>query len=143
MRKVAAFVIKFIMTLAVLWIILGLFFGISFRNIVIMSIILTIASFLVDMFILPKVGNIVAAVGDFALAYFGIWLISSFLFTENIAVKPITTGAFLSAIVILVGELFYHRYLRNSVFNHVDDDDQHYTNRNILQHEFSKEFDED
>lgn len=131
------------MTLAVLWVVLGLLFGVSFGNILIISIILTVASFLVDMFILPKVGNIVAAVGDFALAYFGIWFISSFLFTGNVTAQSIITGAFLSAFVILIGELFYHRYLRNSVFDHVDDDDQHYTNKNILQHEFSREFEPD
>lgn len=137
MKYTLAFIIKFIMTTAVLWIVLGLFFNVSFTDILITSIILTAIAFAVDILILPRVGNIVAAVGDFALAYIGIWVIGEYFFNGTFSVS---TAAFLSAWFIIVGELFYHRYLRNQVFDNVDESGN-YTPTNNLQTEAGEELD--
>src|SRR5699024_1259177 len=144
MRKTGAFIIKFIMLTVALWLVLGLVYGVSFGNILTTSIILTIVSFLIDMYVLPRVGNVVAAVGDFAIAYFGIWLIGGYMLYEPFTVRSVTTAAFLSAVLILVGELFYHRYLRNYVFDNVDAGGEHYRLKDDqLQVEVSEEFDPD
>ncbi|KGR90611.1 hypothetical protein CD30_10420 [Ureibacillus massiliensis 4400831 = CIP 108448 = CCUG 49529] len=134
-----AFFIKLVMTVAVLWIVLGLFFGVSFGDILIISALLTVIAFVGDIFILPLTGNIGAAVGDFILAFLGVWVLGSFLFNNNVAVL---SAAFLSALFIAAGELYFHRYLRDHVFEDVDRPNN-YNRVNNLQTEFSEDFDTD
>lgn len=127
----------------VLWIVLGLYFNVSFGSILVASIILTTVTFLVDIYLLPRIGNIMAAVGDFAIVYFGLWFIGRFILNEAFSLISITNAAFMSAFLILIGELVYHRYLRNVVFENVQDADKHYKQKEdkILQTEVSREFD--
>lgn len=141
MRRFTAFIIKFIMMTLALWIVLGLYFRVSLGSILIASIILTTVTFLVDIYLLPRVGNIIAAVGDFALVFFGLWFIGRYILTE---VFSVTTAAFMSAVLLFIGELFYHRYLRNQVFE-MGDKDKHYRQSptKILETEASQEFDDD
>ena len=73
MKYVLAFFIKLVLTTGILWVTLGLLFQISFSSLMITSLILTAVAFAGDMLILPRIGSIAAAVGDFALAYIGIW----------------------------------------------------------------------
>ncbi|MEI3612862.1 DUF2512 family protein [Pseudogracilibacillus sp. SO30301A] len=143
MRRITAFIIKFIMMTFVLWIVLGLYFNVSFGSILVASIILTTVTFLVDIYLLPRIGNIMAAVGDFAIVYFGLWFIGRFILNEAFSLISITNAAFMSALLILIGELFYHRYLLNVVFENVQDDDKHYKQKEdkILQTEVANEFD--
>ena len=143
MRRITAFIIKFIMMTLVLWIVLGLYFNVSFGSILVATIILTTVTFLVDIYLLPRIGNIMAAVGDFAIVYFGLWFIGRFILNEAFSLISITNAAFMSAFLILIGELVYHRYLRNIVFENVQDADKHYKQKEdkILQTEVSKEFD--
>lgn len=143
MRRITAFIIKFIMMTLVLWIVLDLYFNVSFGSILVASIILTTVTFLVDIYLLPRIGNIMAAVGDFAIVYFGLWFIGRFILNEAFSLISITNAAFMSAFLILIGELVYHRYLRNVVFENVQDADKHYKQKEdkILQTEVSREFD--
>lgn len=142
MRRITAFIIKFIMMTLVLWIVLDLYFNVSFGSILVASIILTTVTFLVDIYLLPRIGNIMAAVGDFAIVYFGLWFIGRFILNEAFSLISITNAAFMSAFLILIGELVYHRYLRNVVFENVQDADKHYKQKEdkILQTEVSREF---
>ncbi|BDH63373.1 membrane protein [Lysinibacillus sp. PLM2] len=139
MRYTKAFFIKLVMTVAVLWVVLGLFFNVSFGDILIISALLTVIAFVGDIFILPLIGNIGAAVGDFILAFLGVWVLGSFLFNDNV---PVLSASLLSALFIAAGELYFHRYLRNHVFEGVDRP-SNYTRVNNLQTEFSEEFDAD
>lgn len=110
LKYVTALLIKFVMVTLVLWVVLGAFFNISFGDILITSILLTGAAFLIgDLFILPKYGNPIATIADFGLALLGVWLLGALLFEQ-----PISLGAaaFLSAIVIAIGEFFFHMYLQ-------------------------------
>ncbi|WP_017797553.1 YndM family protein [Oceanobacillus kimchii] len=136
MKYVSAFLLKFILLFVTLWIILGLFFNVSLSDIITTSIILAVIAFAGDMFILPKIGNVAAAVSDFALAYIGIWIIGTFLFEGT---APIMTAAFISAFFISITELLYHRYLRNFVFDNVDKSNNYRTSTSF-QTEVSKEF---
>lgn len=137
MKYTLAFFIKLALTLILLWATLGVIFNVSFTDILITGLLLTVIAFAGDMWILPKIGNVAAAVSDFALAYLGIWIIGSYLFGGS--VLSIDTAAFLAAFLITVCELFYHRYLRNFVFNHVDRKQDHFET-NSLQTEISDEF---
>ncbi|WP_087971958.1 YndM family protein [Oceanobacillus rekensis] len=113
MKYLGPLIIKFLMTTAVLWIVLGLFFGVTFGDIIMTSIILTVVASLGDLFILPRIGNTAASIADFALAWVVVWLAGINMYGEGIAIG---TAAFVSAIAITVGEVFLHRYLKNSVF---------------------------
>lgn len=128
-----------------LWIVLGLFFGVSFGNILLIGTILTIVGFVGDVFILPNLGglaNMKAAAGDFVLAFLVVWILGTMLFGQNITVL---SAAFLSSLFIGVGEMFYHRYFRDRVIDTVMEPDKNkgytYTPR-IAQTEFSEDFDE-
>ena len=113
MKYLGPLLIKFLMTTAVLWIVLGLFFGVTFGDIVATSIILTIVASLGDLFVLPRIGNTAASIADFVLAWAVIWLVGSNIYEAGIAIG---TAAFVSAIAITAFEVFFHRYLKSSVF---------------------------
>ncbi len=117
MKYITAFIVKLVMITAVLWIVLSLFFGVNFGDVLVTTIILTPIAFAGDVYVLPKIGNIMAVLGDFALCFVGIWFIGIYIFE---GVFPLITASFLAALVISVGELIYHRYLRNNVFTNVD-----------------------
>jgi uncharacterized SAM-binding protein YcdF (DUF218 family) len=113
MKYLGPLVIKFLMTTAVLWIVLGLFFGVTFGDIIMTSIILTVVASLGDLFILPRIGNTSASIADFALTWAIVWMVGSNMYGDGIAIG---TAGFVSAIAITVGEVFFHRYLKNLVF---------------------------
>jgi len=131
------------MVLAVLWVVLGWFYGVSFIDILLTSVVLTVVAYVADVYILPRVGNVFAAIMDFILATAVIWIMGSFLFEEPIALG---TASFISAIIITIGELMFHRYMKKQVFDkkpeRVDTDDKTYSGQpSNLQTEFGSEFD--
>lgn len=141
MQYTKAFFIKLAMTIAILWIVLGLFYGISFGNILLIGSLLTIVAFVGDVFILPKVGNAIASVSDLFLAFFAIWGLGTWVYGEN---TSMFAAAFLSALFIGVGEMFYHRYFRDHVIETVQEPEKNkgYTFTPRVQTEFSQDFDE-
>lgn len=95
---------------AVLWIILGGVFEVPFADILITSLVLTGASFIIgDLYVLPKIGNIGASMVDFVLALAGIWAIGSILYEGPI---QLGSASLLSAIGIALGELLVHWYMK-------------------------------
>ena len=112
MKFIKPLLVKFVMIMAVLWIVLGLF-GVSFTDILLTSIVLTGVSYIGDMFILPRVGNITATIADFGLAFVLIWLMGSILYEG-----PILLGlaSLISSIIITGGEFIFHKYLQKQVF---------------------------
>ena len=136
-------VMKFVMTLAVLWIVLGWFYGISFTDILILSLIITGIGYVADLYILPRAGNVFASALDFGLALLIVWFLGAYLFEDPV---PLATAAILSAIALTIGELFFHRYMERLRGNDTGDtmtmeDQRGYYNRTDLQTEFGKEFD--
>ncbi|WP_019414875.1 YndM family protein [Paenisporosarcina sp. TG20] len=112
--NIKALLIKFIMCTAVLWIVLGLFYGVPFSDVLITSVFLTVFAYALDVLVLPRVGNVFALMGDFVLAWAGIWILGSFLFPELI---PLGTASLIAAIIITIGEVFFHRYMAEEVFD--------------------------
>ncbi|WP_174614527.1 YndM family protein [Virgibacillus ihumii] len=110
MDYVKALVIKLVMITAVLWIVLGAFYGVSVGDILLTSVLLTGVSFLGDVFILPIFGNASAALGDFGLLFAGVWILGIFLFEGNFSLG---SAALISAAIIAVGEYFLHNYMEN------------------------------
>ncbi|WP_147534650.1 YndM family protein [Bacillus marasmi] len=112
MKHVKAMIIKFISTLAVLYVILGLIFDMSFGNVFLISLILGIAAYVIgDLLILPRTNNLIATIADFGLAFFIIWALIESVTTGENSVYP----SFIAAISVALFELLFHRYMANNI----------------------------
>lgn len=112
MKYIVPLLIKFIMILFVSGIILWMF-GMSFMNIFLLSLLVTVITFVVDMVILPRYGNVVATIVDFGIVFLIILLGSAFLFGKE---GGVGWAALTPAIVIALGEAFFHKFLRKNFF---------------------------
>ncbi|WP_156288582.1 DUF2512 family protein [Oceanobacillus salinisoli] len=135
MRYFTAFIMKFVLTTAILWIVLGLFYGVTFGEILTTSILLSAAAFAGDVFLLPRIGNVLAVIGDFVLAYLGIWALGNAMFAFNI---PVESAAFIAALIIAICEIFFHRYMKSQVFAGLEKD---FMRSHHMQTEYSEEID--
>lgn len=126
MEHLRSLVIKFVMMTAMLAVVFGFLYGVSFGDILTISFILTITAYLVgDLLILPRFGNTAATIADFGLAYLGAWMIGAMIIEEPIRLG---TASFLSAALIAIGEVFFHRYVVNDVINDKDTTQNRATN---------------
>ncbi|MCS0789338.1 YndM family protein [Cytobacillus firmus] len=108
MQHFKALALKFLASLVLLYIILGLFFGMSFVNVFIITAILGITAYILgDMVILPRSSNMVATAADFGLAFLLIWFLSSILtIGENLIAMSIA-----AALGVALFEYLFHLYL--------------------------------
>lgn len=140
MDHVKALIIKFIMCTAVLWVVLGLFYGVGFGAILTLSVLLTVISYIVgDLFLLPRFENWGATLADLGITFVGIWFLGPFLFEENLLIG---SAAIISAIIIAVGEFFFHKYMARDVLDDRDyfvTDEEKDVENAKLQTEFSEE----
>lgn len=114
MKYALALIIKFVIHLAVLMMILGGFYGITFANILSISLLLTGISFIIgDLIILPNFDNTIAAVADFFLAFIGVWVLGYLLIIESI---NLGIASFVSAVFITIVEVFFHQYMVQHIF---------------------------
>lgn len=116
MKYLEAILIKFAMVFSVLFVILGIAYGVEVFEIFVLSLIITAIGFIGDLIIYPKTSNKVATGGDFVLVFLivwfgGIWLITNPDFS---LIMP----ALYSALLIAVGEWFFHIYLTKRVWEH-------------------------
>src|SRR5689334_3868703 len=121
MKHIVALLIKYTAITAVLLIILGIFQGISIPRVLLISLFLTGAAYLIgDLFILPKYGNMIATIADVGLSFFGVWLLA-YLFTNLDSTHNIGFSSFLAALIIGGVEVFFHIYMKKVVL-HEDDE---------------------
>jgi Protein of unknown function (DUF2512) len=112
MKHMKNLAIKFISILAVLFIILGIFYDMSFGNVLSISVVLTLASYLIgDLLILRKTNNTMATIADFALAFLVIWLMGENLTYGDSLVMP----ALIAAAGIALFETFFHKYVSRQI----------------------------
>src|SRR5690625_1444536 len=94
MQYIKALLIKWVMVTAILWVVLGGFFGVSFMNIFTIGLLVTGISYLVgDLLILSRAENWVATIADFVLTFAIVWLMGSMLFAPIVALG---TASFMS-----------------------------------------------
>ncbi|TPV42626.1 YndM family protein [Bacillus dicomae] len=125
MKHIVALLIKYTAVTAVLLVILGIFQGISIPRVLLISLFLTGAAYLIgDLFILPKYGNMIATMADFGLSFFGIWLLTS-LFTDLNATRNIGLSSFIAALIIGGTEVFFHIYMKKVVLPKDDELREH------------------
>ncbi len=116
MKYIEALLIKFAMTFAVLFIILGLVYGVELFEIFIIALVITVIGFVGDLIIYPKTSNKVATAGDFIAVFVIVWLLGIWLFEDSDS--SLVMAALFSAILIAAGEWFYHIYLTKRVWGH-------------------------
>jgi Protein of unknown function (DUF2512) len=98
MKHIGPLFIKFLMSLAVTTIILGLIYNVTFGDILFISILLTgISYFLGDLFILPRYGNTVATIADFGVTFIATWLLGIMVIERII---PLGIASFFVALFI-------------------------------------------
>jgi predicted Kef-type K+ transport protein len=126
----------------VLWIVLGMVYEVSLNDILLTSFIISAVAYMIDIYILPSVSNFWATIADFGLAFAGIWITVQYLSEANISLAD---ASLISALIIAVGEYFYHRYMKKQIL-----DDTVSTSpkdlkisQNRMQTEFSSDLDED
>lgn len=106
MRHVIAFSIKFLSTLIVLGIILGLFFNYSILDVLTISIVISAVGYLLgDLFLYRRSNNLTATIADFGMAFLVVWFMSMNLTYED----DLLSVSLLVAAGVTVYEYFYHR----------------------------------
>lgn len=118
MQHGKALLIKGLLTLVVLFLVLGLGLGMSFINVLIATLVLGAISYLVgDLGVLPKNGNIIATISDLGLVLVVVWIMGVIL--TGIDMGTMAGAALTSAVILAVGEYFFHHYImRNGPVGH-------------------------
>lgn len=114
MKYLEAILIKFAMVFSVLFVILGIAYGVEVFEIFILSLIITAVGFIGDLIIYPKTSNKVATGGDFVLVFLIVWL--GGLWLINNPDFSLVMPAIYSALLIAVGEWFFHIYLTKRIW---------------------------
>ncbi|MCM3194843.1 low temperature requirement protein LtrA [Priestia megaterium] len=123
MKHLKALIIKFVMSALVLGIILTGIYNYDFSNSMLISLVLTVVAYaLGDLLVYRnaaddsdyKKRNIIATISDLILIFLVIWIMGASLFENN---STIIQDFIVSAIVITIGEWFFHKYLDKHVLN--------------------------
>lgn len=114
MKYLEAILIKFAMVFSVLFVILGIAYGVEVFETFILSLIITAVGFIGDLIIYPKTSNKVATGGDFVLVFLIVWL--GGLWLINNPDFSLVMPAIYSALLIAVGEWFFHIYLTKRIW---------------------------
>lgn len=100
--------LKILLLLVVLFIILGIGYGVSFGNVLFISIVLGISAYLIgDLLILSRTNNTIATVADFGIAFVIIYLMTDGL---TVGGNPFA-AALVSAVVVAIAEVIFHKYV--------------------------------
>jgi hypothetical protein len=108
MKNITNLIFKTAMVLAVLFILIPIFGRSTWGQTIITGLVLVALSYVAgDMWILPKFGNIIAVIAELGLSALVIWGMSQALPQFILT----TAGVWVIAIVLAVGEWFFHLYL--------------------------------
>ncbi|MDG5789644.1 DUF2512 family protein [Evansella sp. AB-P1] len=112
MKHVSAIVVKVLMVALVLLIVLTGVNNYPFIGTIILSLLIVGLSYIVgDMGILRISNNLVATIADLGLTTASIWLLSPFIYGIGV---PFSL-AFISSLVISVGEWFFHKFVGSTI----------------------------
>ncbi|MBT2756879.1 DUF2512 family protein [Mesobacillus foraminis] len=123
MDHVKAIIIKLVMITVVLGVILTGIFGGEFSDTLWISVVLTVLAYILgDLFIFRNIGgdsdytkrNLIATVSDMVLTFAIVYLMGNDIFVGD---NDLINASLLSAVVIGLGEWFFHKYLDNNVFD--------------------------
>lgn len=108
MKHLISLVIKFTMTVLVLEVVLLLLSDASFAQIIYLSLVVTIVSYILgDLIILPLTNNLIASVADVAITVLTVLLFNDVVLAQEI----FFSSALVAAIILAAGEWIFHKYL--------------------------------
>ncbi len=112
MNQIKALLIKFVMIAVILSFVLGLLTDLSFRNILYLSIAVTVIAYVLgDMLLLSVANNTVTTIVDVGIVFLNVYLYNYLIDAELIS----GWDALLAAVLIGVGEWFFHKYVARNV----------------------------
>jgi uncharacterized membrane protein len=112
MKHVSSLLIKFIIVALVIAVVLNTLTTITLSETLLISAAVTIISYIIgDLLILPTTNNTIATFADIGLSLLTIYM---FNFIWN-TIRISFIHAFITAVVIGVGEWFFHKYVVNNV----------------------------
>ncbi|MCT8136731.1 YndM family protein [Anaerobacillus sp. CMMVII] len=113
MKHLNILLIKFVTSVIVFWISLGLFFEASLAVIISFSLLVTIVSYFIgDQILLPRIGKMNSVVADFFLTYIIVWVFGAIFLHSYL---QIAWGSIISATLIAGSEVFVHSYILKNV----------------------------
>lgn len=137
MNHLKAIGIKFIITSIVVLSILSIFGDATIGELLFISLLLTGLAYLIgDLFILPRMGNLVATIADFGLAFFSLWALG-YMFLER--TSALITASLFAAVFIALSEALFHAYMENKVLQKNDEKQSRQQLRPRYQTEFAEE----
>jgi|SRR5690625_1672083 len=112
--------IKFIIVATIIMSLFGIFYQLTFTNLLMLSLLITGLSYGVgDLIVYPRLGNLWATVID-GLFYFGTILLLSFVM---IGISfPITITVLAATYFLTIAEPLFHTYMKERVYRIEDDD---------------------
>lgn len=113
MRHIIALLIKFAMIAIALEVVLSMVTTLTFTDILYIAATVTILAYIVgDIFVLSMTNNTIATIADVGLTLVTIY---AFNYAWNIS-RISLTDSLIAAVVVGVGEWFFHKYVANNVF---------------------------
>ncbi|QOY35052.1 YndM family protein [Anaerobacillus isosaccharinicus] len=113
MKHFKILLLKFVVSIVVFWISIGLFFGATLVEIISFALLVTVVSYLIgDQILLPRIGNRNSVVVDFFLTYLLVWVFGGGLLHSYLMVA---WGSIISATLIAGSEVFVHSYILKNV----------------------------
>ncbi|MGP4060663.1 YndM family protein [Halobacillus sp. H74] len=112
MEHIKLLAIKFFVTLAFLYIVLGAGYDMAFGNVFLITMVVSLLSYVVgDMIIMPRTNNTIATISDFVLAFVIIYFMSDALTVGG----DLFTASLISSVGLAVFEYMFHKYVRSEL----------------------------
>jgi len=110
-KTTKAILVKFVMTFILGWFTLGAIDGNYLGWILFFAVLVTTINYIIgDFMVLPSFGNIIASIGDGFMGAAIAYIIDIFSFNFTTSLPALTV----LAVLIAMGEYFFHIYLNSS-----------------------------
>lgn len=120
MKHFISLVFKFLLVSIVLAVVLMLLTPVDLIDVLYISLVLTIVSYIIgDLIILPMTNNFIATVTDAVIGVITIMLFNYAIIKENIYFS----AALIASIVLAAGEWFFHKYVSIAVISDRNEND--------------------
>ncbi|PWU66638.1 MULTISPECIES: YndM family protein [Gracilibacillus] len=112
MEHIKMMAVKFFISLALLYVILGIGYDVSFGNVFLITLVLGVLSYILgDRIILPRTNNTVATISDFVLSFVVIYLMTDALTVGD----DVLQATLISSIALTIFEYFFHKYVASNL----------------------------
>ncbi|AUS09858.1 hypothetical protein C1X05_14200 [Laceyella sacchari] len=110
--------VKFIYTSLILYLILSFAYHVPTAWILLTSIALTLSGYAMDVYLLPRIGNLFSTLSDLFVSFTLVWLIGTYTFDSDIGLQlyklqniPLFQLSLTVSIIYSAIEWFFHRWI--------------------------------